>query len=300
VNALGEGTRSLAVVPGVPATACTFPGILVAEDGLDNPPNMPLQPQVDIRSVHIAEPLGDGTGQLHFTVTTGGGPLPPNSQWYVIWQRTTPDPNHDRNYVAMRSDVLGRLTFEHGRVSYPLVYTSPAANQGNIPTRFGAATGSYDAATGRIRISVPTAAVDDVKAGTSLLGIEVRSFLGRNDMLPVNQNLSSDFSPAGSYTLVGNASCAQPPAAPTNLTASARKGAVTLNWVDNSTDESAFIVERATSLDEGFVELATLGSGATSFVDDTVVKKTTYFYRVRAAAGAARSAYTNIASVRAK
>ena len=119
----------------------------------------------------------------------------------------------------MKSGLTGNLTFEYGRVSYPVATTSPAPNQGNIPTRFGAATGSYDAATGAIRIAVPTTSVDNVGAGASLLGVEVRTFLGRNDGLPISQTVASDFSPAGSYTLVGNASCRQPPQAPTALTA---------------------------------------------------------------------------------
>jgi hypothetical protein len=38
----------------------------------------------------------------------------------------------------------------------------------------------------------------------------------------------------------------------------------------------------------------------TSYIDTAVVKKTTYFYRVRAARGAARSSYSNVGSVRVK
>ncbi len=300
INAVGEGPKSLAVLPSVPASGCTLPGILVAEDTIDTVPNAPPQPQVDVKTTHVAEPYGDGTGRLVFTISTAGGAAPPNSQWYVIWQRTTPDASHDRNYVAMKSGLTGNLAFEYGRVSYPLATTSPAPNQGNIPTRFGAATGNYDAGTGVIRISVPTTSVDNVGAGASLLGVEVRTFLGRNDGLPISQTVASDFSPAGSYTLVGNASCRQPPQAPTALTAKSGKGSVALAWADNSNDETAFLIERSTSLDSGFVTIATPGANATTFVDSLVVKKTTYFYRVRAVAGLARSASTNVASVRVK
>lgn len=300
INAIGEGPRSPAMLPAIPASACALPGILVAGDTTDTAPNTPIQPSVDVKTLHLAEPYGDGTGRLHFTVTTGGGPAPPNSQWYVIWQRPTPDSTHDRNYVAMKSDLLGNLSFEHGRVSYPLVPTSPAANQGNVPARFGAATGSYDPASGAIGISVPTASVDEVSTGASLLGIEVRTFLGRNDGLPINQNVSSDFSPAGSYTVVGNASCQQPPDAPTGLTAASGKRSVRLAWSDNSSDETAFLIERAPSPGESFVQIAEVGPNATAYVDDRVVKKATYFYRVRAARGSARSAYTNAASARVK
>lgn len=271
----------------------------MSEDQVDNVPNVPLQPQFDVRTVHVAEPFGDGTGKLHFTIRTGGGPVVPNSQWYIMWQRTTADANHDRNYVAMKSNLLGALSFEHGRISYPLSTGSPAPNQGNVPTRVGAASGTYDP-SGVIRISVPTSSVDNISAGATLLGIEVRTFLGRNDSLPVNQNLTSDFSPAGSYTLVGNASCKQPPEAPTALTAQPKKQTVELAWTDNSNDETAFLIERSTSAHDGFVQIGTVGPNAASYVDNLVIKKSTYFYRVRAASGAARSAYTNPASVRVK
>jgi hypothetical protein len=222
--------------------------------------------------------------------------------WYIIWQRTTPDATHDRNYVAMKTDLLGRRAFEHGRVSYPISTGSPEANQGNIPTRIGTATGSYDAATGALRIQVPAAAVDNVAAGATLLGIEVRTFLARNDSLPINQNIASDFSPAGSYTLVGNASCQLVPEAPTALSATAQHGkrAVLLAWSDNSTDETSFVIERSTSAADGFAVLATVGANVTSYTDSQVVKKTTYFYRVRALRDAAPSANSNVASARVK
>jgi hypothetical protein len=200
----------------------------------------------------------------------------------------------------MKSDLLGRLSFEHGRVSYPLVYTSPAPNQGNLPARLGPLTGTYDAASGTIRITVPTARIDGIGAGATLLGVESRTFIGRNDGLPINQNISSDFSPAGSYTTVGNASCRQPPAAPTALSAGPDKKAVALRWTDNSNDETAFLVERSTTATGGFVQIGSVGVNTVSYVDATALRRTTYFYRVRAAGGTARSAYTNVAGARAK
>ncbi|MGB2717501.1 MAG: hypothetical protein WBC51_25175 [Vicinamibacterales bacterium] len=300
LNAVGEGPKSLMTTPTVPASACTVPGILVADDTIDNPPNSSPLPQGDVKAVYVAEPYGDGSGTLHFTVGTGGGAAPSNSQWYVIWQRTTPDANHDRNYVAMKTDLLGNGSFEYGRVSYPLVTTSPAPNQGNVPTRFGSATGNYDAATGAIRIVIPTASVDNVAAGATLLGIEVRTFLGRNDGLPVSQNVSSDYSPAGSYTLVGNAACQQPPQPPTGLAATSSKRTVSLVWTDGSNDETAFLIERSASLSDSFIQIASVGPNVTTYIDATVVKKMTYFYRVRAARGGARSAYSNVGSVGVK
>lgn len=306
VNGVGEGARSSKVTPTVLESACKLPGITVGWDEVDNAPNTPLVPQVDLRRLYVAEPYAGGTKKLVFTIQLGGGgALPPNSQWFVIWNRLTPDANHDRNYVAARSDALGALTFEHGRVSYPLVYTSPAPNQGNIPTKFGAAEGSYDAVKGIITITVTNDKVDNVAANQQLLSMEARSFLGRNDSLPINQNVSSDFATAASYTLVGNESCNLPPAAPTNLTATSAqtgppRGEITLTWKDNSIDETSFAIERSTSLDSGFVQVATVAANTATYTERNLARKTTYYYRLRALRGTAKSGYSNIAGARTK
>lgn len=306
VNAVGEGARSTKVTPTVLESACRLPGITVGIDELDNAPNTPLVPQVDLRRVYVAEPYSGGTKKLVFSLQlAAGGALPPNSQWYIIWNRLTPDDNHDRNYVAARSDALGALTFEHGRVSYPLVYASPAPNQGNIPTKFGAAQGSYDAVKGIITITITNDKVDNVGANQQLLSMEARSFLGRNDALPINQNTSSDFATAASYTLVGNESCNLPPAAPTNLTATSPqagppRGEITLTWKDNSIDETGFVIERSPSLDSGFVQVATVNANTVTYTEQNLARKTTYYYRVRAVRGTAKSGYSNIAGARTK
>ncbi|HKY29779.1 MAG TPA: hypothetical protein VJM12_17700 [Pyrinomonadaceae bacterium] len=305
VNANGEGVLSKAVFPTIPETACVVPGITVAKDTSDLAPNAPVVPQVNIGSLHIAEPfLGAGVNKLVFTLKVGAGAVPANTQWYVIWQRPVPDANHDRNYIALKSSLTGGLTFEHGRVSYPLVFTSPAPNQGNIPTKFGDAAGSYDPATGTITIIVDNNQVDSPTAGQSLIGLEVRTFLGRSDSLPINQNIASDFAVGATYTLVGNASCLQPPAAPTNLVASSPSkgkptGEITLTWKDNSDNEESFHIERSTLVDSGFEQIATVGANVTTYVDQAQ-RKVTYFYRIRAGNSSGKSAYSNVASARAR
>lgn len=301
VNAVGDGVLSLPVSPKVLESPCKLPGVTVVTDASDALPNAPLIPPVDIKSLQIAEPYANGASKLVFTVKVGVGAAPPNSQWYVIWQRPQPDANHDRNYVAMKSDLLGALKFEHGRVSYPLVYTSPAPNQGNLPTKFGDVEGSFDPVNGIIRITVSNDKVDNPVAGQTLVGLEVRSFLGRNDALPINQNLSSDFAATGTYQVRSNDSCLLPPAAPTGLLAvSPRKGEINLTWVDNSGDEDSFIIERSTSPTEGFAPVATVGSNIVNYADRMVMRKVTYYYRVQAAKGVAKSGYSNIASAKTK
>jgi hypothetical protein len=306
VSAAGEGARSLVAVPVVAESACRLPGVTVARDTQDAAPNVPLAGAVDVQSLALAEPAPTGgagaAGRLVFTLAVKPGALPPASQWYVLWNRTAPDGVHDRNYVAMRTNLMGQPSFEHGRISYPLVYTAPATNQGNIPTAFGQAQGSHDAATGVIRITVDAAQVDGVGAGATLVGLEARTFLGRNDTLPVNQNLASDFAVGAPYTLVGSASCVSPPAAPSQLVASTPAArTIALAWRDNSADEQAFVIERATGTpDAPFTALATVGANVTSFTDATAAKKTTYFYRVRARNGSGASAPSNVVGLQRK
>jgi hypothetical protein len=307
LNANGAGALSPRVKAAVLESACALPGITAAVDLADGGQNTPLVKQVDLQSVSIAEPYMDGAQKLVFTLKLGaGGVLPQNSQWYVIWNRPVPDATHDRDYVAMRTDLAGTPSFEYGRISYPLSPTAPAPNQGNLPTKRGVPdAAAYDAANGIVRITVSRAALDDesnIGLGKTLTSIEARSFLGRNDNLPINQNTSSDYTATGKYVVAGNDACQPPPpAAPTNLKATAAKDAVVLGWTDNS-DETSFAVERSTLLDTGFTQIATVGQNVTAYTDriSSRGKPVTYFYRVRAVRGTARSGYSNTAAGRAK
>jgi hypothetical protein len=120
-------------------------------------------------------------------------------------------------------------------------------------------------------------------------------------MLPINQNATSDYTGDGTYMIAGNDACQLAPTAPTNLTAaSPSKGVITLNWVDNSNNETSFSIERSTSIDTGFAEIATVGANTTTYSDRTVTRKTTYYYRVRAVRGTAKSGYSNITAGRTK
>jgi uncharacterized repeat protein (TIGR01451 family) len=205
VNAVGEGPFCGEITPVVitAASPCTLPGILVSEDVSDTGQNRPPDPRVDIKAVYVAEPwFGAGVNRLVLTLKVGKSTLggaPPSSQWYILWGRPNPDAQFDRNYVAMKTDALSNITFEYGKISPPSV---------NLPTKFGAADGgSYDADTGTITITISDDKVDNVAAGSTLSSIHARTFFSRADGLPVTQLASSDFSPDGTYTLVGNLAC---------------------------------------------------------------------------------------------
>jgi hypothetical protein len=225
-NSSGDGLYcSEAFVPATitPGTdPCHTPGVTVATDTSDSAPNVPPQPTVDIQSLSVAEPYGtSGAGELVFTLQVGpGSSAPPSSQWYVLWNRTTPDPGADRNYVAIKTSATGVVSAEYGTISPP---------NNNLPTRVGAADEfSYDVSTGTIRIGVATSKIDGVVAGQTLTSMQARTFFSRADGLPVTQTASSDFSPMGSYTLVGNASCRVNNAPTAVLTVSPAEGCVPL------------------------------------------------------------------------
>lgn len=72
-------------------------------------------------------------------------------------------------------------------------------------------------------------------------------------------------------------------------------GQLTAMWVDGSTDELGFSVERSTGTTGTFAEIGTTGTGITIYTDATVADAATYCYRVRAYSATAYSAYSNVA-----
>ncbi len=93
----------------------------------------------------------------------------------------------------------------------------------------------------------------------------------------------------------------QPPAAPSNLTATAQAGPqVLLSWTDNATNESGFVIERAVN-GGAFTTLVTVGprnnTGGVTYTDVSVAAGSTYAYRVAAANAAGLSAWSNTANV---
>jgi hypothetical protein len=83
------------------------------------------------------------------------------------------------------------------------------------------------------------------------------------------------------------------PSAPTNLSAAAAgSSSIDLAWIDNSTDEQGFKIERR--IDSGsFGQIATVGSDVSLFQDTGLDENTTYTYRVRAYNGNGDSNFSN-------
>ena len=87
-----------------------------------------------------------------------------------------------------------------------------------------------------------------------------------------------------------------PPAAPSGMTISApTSSSLTLNWTDNSADETSFTVERSTD-GATFSFLTTLGANTINHTDSGLSGNTTYWYRVFASNASGSSAPSGSAS----
>jgi len=87
-----------------------------------------------------------------------------------------------------------------------------------------------------------------------------------------------------------------PPTAPTTLAAGPTSSSqINLSWTDNSTNESGFRIERATT-SGAWSEIATTVANVTSYSNTGLSASITYYYRVRAYNTAGSSSYSNTAS----
>ncbi len=70
-------------------------------------------------------------------------------------------------------------------------------------------------------------------------------------------------------------------------------GEVRLTWQDNADNETGFLIDRKENVGGTWGQIASLGSNASSFTDNTVAGGTTYFYRVSAWNSLGTSAFSN-------
>ncbi len=88
-----------------------------------------------------------------------------------------------------------------------------------------------------------------------------------------------------------------PVVAPSDLIATAKSDTrIDLQWTDNSSNETQFVVERDTSSSFPSPQTTTLGSNVTSFSDTGLSPDTNYYYRVKAKSSTDTSPYSNTAS----
>jgi hypothetical protein len=290
-NANGEGASSPHVFPTSTESPCTGLGVTVMTDPAGD--SLDQLGGHDIRALYIAEPFSaDGSKKLVFTLKMAdlSDPLTPNTQWRVYFTGA----DNNGYFVDMRTDVLGAVTFKYGTYIHNTDNTAGTATTvGNLD-----AGSNYNTQTDAITLVVSNSKIGNPQAGARLSRMFVRVPVVA--IVPDNANYGSPSTAVG-YTLIGNAACQSRPAAPSALTVtSGGKGSATLNWTDNSGNEDNFLVERSTSMSGGYIQVATVGANVRSFIDNTLFRKTTYFYRVRAANSGGKSGYSNVASVKTK
>ncbi|MEO7730094.1 MAG: fibronectin type III domain-containing protein [Kofleriaceae bacterium] len=89
------------------------------------------------------------------------------------------------------------------------------------------------------------------------------------------------------------------PSAPADLRATPTSDtSISLAWMDTSSDEAGFVLERATAEAGPYLPVSTTAANATSYVDTGLTAATTYFYRAHATGAAGSSASTAVASAR--
>jgi hypothetical protein len=84
------------------------------------------------------------------------------------------------------------------------------------------------------------------------------------------------------------------PAAPSNFTATALSPSeIALEWIDNSTNESSFIIERCLTGSGPWVQIVVLASNSESYTDSGLTQNTQYYYRIYTSNSAGDSAYAS-------
>ncbi|HET6250034.1 MAG TPA: ELWxxDGT repeat protein [Tepidisphaeraceae bacterium] len=85
------------------------------------------------------------------------------------------------------------------------------------------------------------------------------------------------------------------PTAPSGLQlAAVSSSEIDLQWIDNSSNETQFSIERAV-LDGPFIQIGTVAANVTSYADTTAAPNTVYQYRIRALTANSPSGYSNTA-----
>jgi hypothetical protein len=193
-------------------------------------------------------------------------------------------------FTIMQNGVRQRLQAPAGSVQAGQIYHVVATYDGTTRRLYlnGAQVASSALAGG------PTVTPSDLYMGT-WDGVG-ENFDGTIDEVALYNSALSTSAVSAHYT--ASFPPTAPPAAPSGLTTTAVSGSrIDLSWLDNSPNETGFVVERST--DSGFSSptTTTVASGATTWADTGLNPGTPYWYRVKAVNAAGASTYSNTAHV---
>lgn len=188
--------------------------------------------------------------------------------------------------AAAPSELSAELGIEQSQIDLAWTDNSTGINETEFIIHRRVNSGSWD--NDYARVSADTVQFSDVEIGEGSYEYRVQAYFdGGIEGEPCYSSVSNTASVSIST---------QPPADPSDLTASLADSGVEVSWADNSDNEDEFVLERSTN-SEGFVELTRLSQDTTTYLDDTVVALNTYTYRVKAGNTSGESGYSNEESV---
>jgi hypothetical protein len=172
---------------------------------------------------------------------------------------------------------------EGGNGAYTKPSTGPAPNEGAVY----AVAGSSGQISGGL-LNHPAMFISLNSLGSMVLDVDTNRLDAKF--------LNSAGVVADHFTLIKGSTPPSPPAAPTNLSATAVSSSqINLVWTDNSNNESGFKIDQSTD-NVNFAEVATVGENALAYSVTGLSAATTYYFRVRASNVAGDSAYSNTAN----
>lgn len=210
---------------------------------------------------------------------------------------------------VMNADGSGRVKLNFGTNSSYIFASTAYSNSGSKVIYQG-----YNSLSDPIKLYIAnsdgTGAAQVIPSVGATTGIQNACFspddskiaFMRNDSLiiaQINGTVLSRF-PKGTHNTFNQitwANIVTIPNPPSLLTATPTSAtSIGLAWTDNSTNETAFKVQRSLTSGTGFTTIATLAANTITYTDNTVAAGTTYYYRILATNGAGDSAPSNEAN----
>ncbi|HET6978752.1 MAG TPA: LamG-like jellyroll fold domain-containing protein [Pyrinomonadaceae bacterium] len=245
----------------------------------------------------------ESTGSLHVEIDgvdrTGPITIPNTGSWCALQtiSKTGISLTSGQHTVRVVTDNVGvvldsfRLVAESSAPSNQLPNTNAGGPYSVItatPLQFSGAA-SYDTDGS---ISTYAWNFGDGQSGTGVSPSHAYTASGVYTVtLTVTDNAGGSGNASTSVTVVS------PPVAPSALTATAPSASqISLSWIDNSSNEIAFLIERTTPAGGSYTTVATVGPNSTGWRDTGLSAGVNYLYRVRSAIAAGYSAYSNVAS----
>jgi hypothetical protein len=185
-----------------PQTPCALPGLTILQDPSND--ELDMQAGHDVQSVSVAEPFAFAPNKLVFTMKVQSlASIPPDTEWPITFDVGS------TNYTVQmtNSPVDGATTapiFQAGPTNGTLVAADPASNF---------------TPDGTITIVVPRSAIGNPAVGSQLNHFLVRIAANLVGITITPDNMPNGLTPAGTYTVVGNAFCAPNTAPLANLVA---------------------------------------------------------------------------------